>query len=405
METPLTECHMSESKIVCDKPQLQDALEQSGPSSSSSRASAAVQQLQVAGANRHSAAGRLPSAVSAGCDLLLQEALEQARHLSRVSRSSFAVQLPWETGFAGFVLGNSEFPVLGLPPVIGLTPRLPMVLGNQPEVDEDERRRVQVFKRVRFSRIPDESWPVQADRLREVALRRWKLVIEVDLMASVVGRQITSFCSASLGHRVEELLRDTFEGKATGTLDMRSSSLLHFIRWCGSSVTVGAQALPFKEEDVYNFLCELRDAGAAPTKASRFMEAVTFSHYVIGADGALAVSKSRRCQGASLCQYLMKRALMQKDALTVRMVMELEVCIAECESCYDQVAAGHFCFMILGRLRFSDSQRVTSIDADYGDLEFGLVEAQTFRTKTATSKEKKTIFLPVVAPMQGLTGL
>ena len=49
-------------------------------------------------------------------------------------------------------------------------------------------------------------------------------------------------------------------------------------------MTVDATIFPVSEEEAYRYVVELRQLNALRTKASRFLESLTFAHSIIGAD-------------------------------------------------------------------------------------------------------------------------
>ena len=74
-----------------------------------------------------------------------------------------------------------------------------------------------------------------------------------------------------------------WEEKGVSTLRARASSLMAFARW-RKKVTVDATIFPVSEEEAYRYVVELRQLNALRTKASRFLESLTFAHSIIGAD-------------------------------------------------------------------------------------------------------------------------
>ena len=86
------------------------------------------------------------------------------------------------------------------------------------------------------------------------------------------------------------------------------------------------------------------------------------------------------------------------------MLAKLEACVSgrDDRDVADKVYAG-FCLLCVScRLRFSDGQSITKIDLDCPDLFSGYIEAEQNGGKTATTKEKKSAYLPVAGPVQGV---
>ena len=110
--------------------------------------------------------------------------------------------------------------------------------------------------------------------------------------------------------------------------------------------------------------------------------------------------------GSAFKQFTAKRPLCQKEPLRVSHVLALEQLVHTADSLYDRVAAGHFLMMVFGRARYADLMALEELEEDYATQDpteaRGYIEARTRITKTGTSREKRTAFLPLTAPTQGL---
>ena len=154
--------------------------------------------------------------------------------------------LPWETGFAGLVLGNSlsRSSSFHLPL---LTPhwepeflRAAAVLDTEPiEMGSVTKTGMAVHSgditdslaKVGKRRVPTE-WSKKLTDDRCAALSRWDLLVHQNLEGSRLGKQIASLTEcASKAESTAELFEDTFAGKATGTVHQRGGSLLFYSRW------------------------------------------------------------------------------------------------------------------------------------------------------------------------------
>ena len=76
-------------------------------------------------------------------------------------------------------------------------------------------------------------------------------------------------------------------------------------------------------------------------------------------------------------------------------------------SAADKVAAGFFLFAIYARARHSDAQNSSALEEDLcededGDVT-GFLEARIERSKTSTTLERKTRWLPMVATIHGIS--
>ncbi|CAE7854921.1 unnamed protein product, partial [Symbiodinium necroappetens] len=105
-----------------------------------------------------------------------------------------------------------------------------------------------------------------------------------------------------------------------------------------------------------------------------------------------------------------KRKLQQKPPLHAKHVFALEEIVCGKVANYsaaDKVAAGFFLFAIYARARHSDAQNSSTLEEDLcededGDVT-GFLEARIERSKTSTTLERKTRWLPLVATIHGIS--
>ncbi|CAE7265821.1 unnamed protein product, partial [Symbiodinium sp. CCMP2456] len=102
------------------------------------------------------------------------------------------------------------------------------------------------------------------------------------------------------------------------------------------------------------------------------------------------------------------RRLVQRPPLTVELVQALEDIVLGVSRVkfndYDRVCAGFFCFAVYARARYSDAQASAALQLDILEADgcHGFLEASVTRSKTSYSLERKTRYLPVVAPVMGV---
>ena len=109
------------------------------------------------------------------------------------------------------------------------------------------------------------------------------------------------------------------------------------------------------ENQLYSYMCYLRDNQAAPTTASHLVEALNFF------DSTLRFKKtvcrtilSPRVQGAAHAMYLEKRKLKQAPQLTVAAVKALEIICTSKTSLLRSAISGALLFCIFAAARWSD---------------------------------------------------
>ena len=149
----------------------------------------------------------------------------------------------------------------------------------------------------------------------------------------------------------------------------------------------GHDPWPLQEEMVYAYF---KDVGpsTAPTHLQSCLVAMSFAMHVLGLCGVKAVLDSGRVRGVSAEHFKRKRALRQRDPLTVAQVIALEKCVMDADAAdKDRMAAGFFLVCVYGRLRYSDAQHINSVKLDTQKVQgktVGFLEATCKRTKTMT---------------------
>ena len=197
-------------------------------------------------------------------------------------------------------------------------------------------------------------------------------------------------------------MKDVFGKKATSTLRSRAGSILGFVRW-GKDTILVFTPFPFQEIHCYEYVCFLRATRAAPSRAERFVQAVRFTHTVLGVDGPL-YAISARVSGATVVD-IPKKALVKKLPFSLLEQVKLLETTACGEPSLDSIFAGFICLLVYSRLRFSDAQMACKEPilqlSDGGNL----IELELYGSKTMSTR-RSNIFrlLPAIAPSPGLHG-
>ena len=109
---------------------------------------------------------------------------------------------------------------------------------------------------------------------------------------------------------------------------------------------------------------------------------------------------SGRIRGLVNTLYAKKRKLTQRPPLSAAQIVHLEDIVLDGRRTeFDRKACGFFLFILMGRLRFSDGQKVCQLKLVQQPDGFGFVEAVAAKTKTSVSLERKTRHLPVAVPL------
>ena len=312
--------------------------------------------------------------------------------------------LPWEgVGFTALALGAMDAPSwLFTPRVPPLPPMPPKPEPAQLPVREPATLRIK--RRKLYASIVDGN----ADDERALQIAKWLELLEMNLECSTIGRNILKAQHEGHLDLIHHIISDALARKATGTLATRASALFLFVRWFQRAAPTGDVPFPPSEAKVYLYFRHLVATNAPASRASSFLQGWNFAVGALGFDDPEGVSRSLRCAGAAHKLLLRKAPTQQKLALTMNMVLALELGSAFCRNPRIRAMAGFACLCIYGRLRVSDAGRITWIEdqsfVSEAGLEEGTLECKALATKTAKTADMKRKFLPVVIPMGSLTG-
>ena len=161
--------------------------------------------------------------------------------------------------------------------------------------------------------------------------------------------------------------------------------------------------LPVTEFDVWTYVRWLQKTEAPATKAGSLVEALRFSWYLLGVEGANLAESSLRIKGVSSQMRAKKQPWRPADLLTVAEVKALHKMLMDTsQPLGDRALAGHVLHLLYSRSRWSDLLLVSGV---YMDPLGHFLEVATKAHKGARSAEMKTRLLPIVAPAFGVDGL
>ena len=319
-----------------------------------------------------------------------------------------APKLPWEQGHFGQVFGTRDkwqgtilanYDDVFIPTGIGCSDVLNSVLVNQPHVDSiaqlfEPPVRPLNLKRIR-TELPDED-------IRRVAICKLRDLLLQDPMATQLGKSLSLQLKDDGNSLVaEQSIKDCFRMKASSTLQKRAGSLWRLARLLRSAGYLN----PFriKEDQLYEVLCNLRAEGSGATSAQHMIEAL---HFLDGTATFLLMDLrtviSGRCRGVAKDMYLTKNPLEQKHPLLLVHVKHLEELFGSLPDTMKCVL-GQLLFCIHACCRWKDAQRLKSLTIEAG-LGETLIHGEALQSKTTTSAEARTRYLPYIALGTGVTG-
>ena len=382
-----------------------------GSAASAAGTGTASPDLTSPSVNLGAAFGRLPQLSGRELSDTLSRMDEQVL-VANIGFTAPALLMPWTaSAWVSMAMGltpppwlGSTLGPLGRPPLVVQRPLdVPAPVGGRavlPGYLPSGPAHLRAIKKMK-----DLPWPDLEDSRRQRAVSRWRLLLETDPTAFDTGDSLLALLQDGAGgSELASVLRDLFASKSTSTLMKRAGSVFQYLSWC--SRIACCSSFPITEAQGYDYLCYMRDAGCPATRAAGFVEAVAFLQAMLGLKGASPFLCSQRIRGSAFAQFTGKRALTQKPPLLVTHVLALEDLVRNAESVADRVASGYFLMMVYSRARFADLMSCEMLVEDYASSDpneaRGFIEARTRRTKTGTSKEKRTAFLPLTAPTHGL---
>lgn len=247
------------------------------------------------------------------------------------------------------------------------------------------------------------DWPAALESKRQKALDKWLTLLELCDHGSAVGDQMHAVMEA--GRKAEEA-RDVLvfaaSPKSTATLEKRARDLCKVVTWMQSNFK--KIVLPPSAEDVVEYLQEALASGGSSSRGHTCVEALNFLAHTFGVRGAAEVAEDPVVRGAAHQLRLRKRSLVQAPPLKVDRARVLEDVAATSEDQYEAAIAGHVCFLLYACARWSDGQRVVRLYLDENEHGGGYLEADSAGTKTSKTAEDKRKMLPLVAPLNGVSG-
>ena len=254
-------------------------------------------------------------------------------------------------------------------------------------------------------KVCDEKlWADMLSAERKAAIRKWATMVVSEPSAwDIAVKHFSQGQMAFATGGLTDSIKDALVSKASNTLHCRANPLCRFMKFCTEH---GMKPWPIREAIVYDFLKS--GESFAPTFPRSFLISLSFARHTLGLRGEIDAALTGRTKGVSQTWFLKKRRLVQKAPLSVAQLVQLEtLVVSEGRNKADRIAAGFFSFMAYSRARYSDALNVSDLKLDVLETDgvrYGYLEAQSSRVKTSLTLEKKTMFLPMTAPVNTVSG-
>jgi hypothetical protein len=190
--------------------------------------------------------------------------------------------------------------------------------------------------------------------------------------------------------------------RSPSTVLKRARDLQQFINWCTSK---DKQWWPIAEKDLLDFLSSCEAEGRSKFIGKNLAHAIKFFKFVMGGNIELEEMLGPMLQGRVMRILATREPTQQARALTVQEVLQLEAMVHTSRCLLDKYLAGCLLFALFSRARWSDLSSMQSFGFDVMEADsgpFGFVEGRTRIHKTSNTAEKKALYLPFVAPIEGV---
>jgi hypothetical protein len=251
--------------------------------------------------------------------------------------------------------------------------------------------------------LPDRDFFMEDALLWNKAIQKWLQVFDILGFTGNLGRILLAEQAGAATGSQSDVLRDALGIKSPRTAIKRAQTLLRYFTWLQSSSTDWD---PWNRLHCLDYLGAVGSHGVPASKGTIFLEALRFGRFVLDLpilDGLISDPQLRgRAQRLMAAKdgYQPARPLKAKELAQLEMAMNSDLDVR------DIYLLGSIIFAVLSRSRWSDLRFVDQFwveRVEYDGEPFGFVEARTKFHKTATNLAKKQRFMPLVAPLLGVT--
>ena len=253
--------------------------------------------------------------------------------------------------------------------------------------------------------LPDRDAIEEADKLWSTALFKWQQVFEIldfpgPLGSALLQEQVTSPPGVD-----SVVLRDSLGIKSPRTAYKRAQTLLQYFSWLQSTFM---DWFPWDRNRCLQYLGVGNSSRPSAYKGMTLLEAFRFARFVLEIPIPENLLRDPQLRGRA--QRLLAEKPGYKPARPLK-VSELALLERSMDAGLDMIDVyflGAIIFAVLSRSRWSDLKFLQCIWIERTEFDgelYGFLEARTKHHKTATSLAKKQRFMPLVAPLLGVTGI
>ena len=250
---------------------------------------------------------------------------------------------------------------------------------------------------------PDRDAIEEMDKLWRQAIYKWQQVFEILGYPGALGVALLQEQLESSPDECSTVLRDSLGIKSPRTAYKRAQTLLQYFSWLQQHMT---DWNPWDRHQCLQYLAADSHARSSASRGMTLLEAFRFSRFVLGIPIQDALLSDPQLRGRA--QRLMSEKETYKPARPLRVseLACLEKLMETLENPIDVYMLGAVIFAVLSRSRWSDLKLIHQIwieKVSFNCELYGFVEARTKHHKTATTLAKKQRYMPLVAPVLGVT--
>eukprot|EP00434_Breviolum_minutum_P031926 symbB.v1.2.028233.t1/scaffold2972.1/size66174/2 len=319
-------------------------------------------------------------------------------------------RLPWEQGvFADiFNPGNDLvshamhlLPPLPGGPTSGFDEEKQTAPAIDPELDVRGADMPIFAKHVKA--LSDQDYEKKVDLQWTRALATWLAILEGSRFDSLVGYHVQERLSQQDREGALVVIRDACGVRSPNTVLKRGRDLQLFFSWAESN---RGQWWPIKELHLLEYVRWTEKKQKSKLIGKNLQHGLKFFKHVMGAQFNLENLITPLMTGLVSRIASTKAVVDQARALTVVEIQNLEHQLENAKYALDRCYIGCLLFAVYSRSRWSDMANLDTFEFDIIETSpgpFGFVERRSRIHKTATSEERKTPYMPFVAPIWGIT--
>ena len=319
-------------------------------------------------------------------------------------------RLPWEQGVFAEIFnpGNDLvshamhlLPPLPGGPTSGFDEEKQTAPAIDPELDVRGADMPIFAKHVKA--LSDQDYEKKVDLQWTRALATWLAILEGSRFDSLVGYHVQGRLSQQDREGALVVIRDACGVRSPNTVLKRGRDLQLFFSWAESN---RGQWWPIKELHLLEYVRWTEKKQKSKLIGKNLQHGLKFFKYVMGAQFNLENLITPLMTGLVSRIASTKAVVDQARALTVVEIQNLEHQLENTKYALDRYYIGCLLFAVYSRSRWSDMANLDTFEFDIIETSsgpFGFVEGRSRIHKTATSEERKTLYMPFVAPIWGIT--